>query len=310
MVGIVNLELLYIDEEYDNQLKIIKEIPFTHFVDISGDLIICSINKTSIDELYHDVKENIRGEKKIVETEGIVKVEAKVMETQSREILVDTYSLSKVLEITKEQIELKENIGINKANVLVKEALDIPSDHFPVTEVFSIDVKPVLTDYNVAVDKVVVEGILEIAIMYSVTEELQTIYSLTQEVPFRHYVDFEDTCEGMDAEIELLTEEIDHGIVNGEQVEVKINIGATCEVFCTKTVDIISEIEESEEEIDLKSRPSLTIYYMQPGDTLWEVAKTYYTTVEKILETNQIEEPTDIEVGDHIIIEKTHSFKF
>lgn len=76
------------------------------------------------------------GAKKIVEVEGIVKVETKVMDTQSREILVDAYSLSRELEILEEQIELKENVGMNRANVLVRETLDIPRQFFYCRSVF------------------------------------------------------------------------------------------------------------------------------------------------------------------------------
>ncbi|HZK56741.1 MAG TPA: SPOCS domain-containing protein [Clostridia bacterium] len=310
--GTVNLELLYVDGEFDNQLKVVKrEIPFTHFVDIaniSGDMQYKL--KLSLDELYHDIKENIRGERKIVEIEGIVKVEIKVMDTQSREILVDTYSLSKELEIVKEQIVLKENIGINRANILIRETLDIPPDHSPIVEVFSVNVKPILTNYNMIADKVTVEGILEATAVYKSMEEPQSLYSFVQEIPFRHYIGFEGANEGMGAEIDLSTDEIDYSIVNGEQIELNINIGTVCEVHCAKLIDVISGIEEAEEEIDPKVRPSLTVYYMQPRDTLWGIAKTYRTTVPKIIETNQIEDPTDIKVGDHIIIEKVHSFKF
>ena len=171
-------------------------------------------------------------------------------------------------------------------------------------------IKPILTDYNVALDKVTIEGILEISIIYKAMGEPRSLYSFTREVPFRHYVELEGSEEGMGVEIDLFVEDIDHGIANGEQVEIKANIGAACEVFRTKSIDVISNIEEVEEKADLKSRPSLTVYYIQPEDTLWEIAKTYHTSIEKIIETNQIEDVEDVKIGDHIIIEKIHNFKF
>ncbi|HZX20850.1 MAG TPA: SPOCS domain-containing protein [Clostridia bacterium] len=310
--GIVNLELLYVDEGYDDRLKVIKrEIPFTHFVDIANISEDMQYRvRLSMDELYHDVKENIRGEKKIVEIEGVVKVETKVMDTQSREILVDAYSLSKELEILEGQIELRENVGMNRVNVLVRETLDIPPGSSSIAEVFSINVKPILMDYNATMDKVAIEGILEVTIIYKAMEELRPLYSFAREVPFRHYIELEGASEGMEAVVDLFIDEVDYSIVNGEQVEIKVNTGAICEVFYTKSINVISGIEETEEKVDLKNRPSLTVYYMQPEDTLWKIAKTYHTTVPKIIETNQIEDPVELKVGDHIIIEKVHSFKF
>ena len=63
-------------------------------------------------------------------------------------------------------------------------------------------------------------------------------------MPFRHYVELEGSEEGMGVEIDLFVEDIDHGIANGEQVEIKANIGAACEVFRTKSIDVISNIEK------------------------------------------------------------------
>ncbi|MBU5676087.1 DUF3794 domain-containing protein [Alkaliphilus sp. MSJ-5] len=309
--GIVNIDLLYVDEDDENPLKIIKrEIPFTHFVEITDAFSDMKYKlKLSVDELYYDIKENIRGERKIVEIEGVIKVEAKVMDTQSREILVDTYSPSKVLKINKKQIELNENIGMNRAHVLLRETLDIPHGHPPINEVFSVNVKPILTDYSLVVDKTMIEGILEATIMYKAMEGIQPLYSFIQEVPFKHYVDLEGLQEDMEAEVELFIEETNYNVINGEQVELKINVGATCEAYCKKVIDVIANIDELEEDVNITSRPSLTIYFMQPEDTLWKVAKRYHTTVQRIMETNQIENPVAVKAGDHIIIEKVHNFK-
>lgn len=209
-----------------------------------------------------------------------------------------------------EQIELKENVGMNRANVLVRETLDIPPGSSSIAEVFSINVKPILVDYNATIDKVAIEGILEVTVIYRAMEELRPLYSFAREVPFRHYIEVEGASEGMEAGVDLFIDGVDHSIVNGEQVEIKVNTGAICEVFYTKFINVISGIEVAEEKVDPKTRPSLTIYYMQPEDTLWKIAKTYHTTVSKIIETNQIEDPADLKIGDHIIIEKIYSFKF
>lgn len=309
--GMVNIEILYTDEDEENPLKAIKrEIPFTHFVEITDAFSDMNYKlNLSVDELYYDIKEDIRGERKIVDIEAVVNVEAKVMDTQSREILVDTYSPSKSLKIDKKTIELNENIGINKANVLLKETLDIPQGNPPIDEVFSVIIKPILTDYSTLENKVAIEGILEATVMYKSLDDVSPLYSFIQEVPFRHYVDIEGLKENMESEVELFIEDIDYNNVNSEQIEIKVNLGATCEAYSKKIIEVIDAIEELEEDTSIKERPSLTIYYMQPEDTLWKVAKKYNTTVQKIMDTNNIEDPLSIKPGDHVIIEKVHNFK-
>ena len=46
------------------------------------------------------------------------------------------------------------------------------------------------------------------------------------------------------------------------------------------------------------------IYMVQPGDTLWKIAKRYRTTVEDILAINEIENPDLIYPGQKLLIIK------
>ena len=50
-------------------------------------------------------------------------------------------------------------------------------------------------------------------------------------------------------------------------------------------------------------KASIIIYIVQSGDTLWKIAKKYSTTVDKLMEINEIEIPELIKPGDKIIIE-------
>ncbi|ABW17847.1 DUF3794 and LysM peptidoglycan-binding domain-containing protein [Alkaliphilus oremlandii] len=309
--GVANIEFLYIDDDYDNPLKVIKrEVPFTHFVEIPnifGDMTYHL--KLTPKELYYDIKENIRGERKIVEIESIIQADVKVMDTQSKEFLVDTYSPSQNLQISKKQMVLRESIGMSRSNVLLRETMDTPYGQPPISEVFSVNIRPILTDYTALENKMAIEGILEATVLYKAIEGAQSLYSFMQEIPFRYHGDLYGLNEDMEAEVDLFVEEITYNVINGEQVDVKVSIAALCKGYCNKSIDIISEIDVLEEDTNSLKQPSLTVYFMKDGDTLWNVAKRYHTTVQQIMETNQIEDPAAVKVGENIIIEKVHNFK-
>ena len=42
-------------------------------------------------------------------------------------------------------------------------------------------------------------------------------------------------------------------------------------------------------------------YVMQPGDTLWDVAKEYHTTVDQVLEINKMNEE-EVVSGDMLLV--------
>lgn len=51
-----------------------------------------------------------------------------------------------------------------------------------------------------------------------------------------------------------------------------------------------------------KKKSSVTIYVVQNGDTLWKIAKRYFTTVDNLIKINNIENPDIIKPGEKLII--------
>ena len=67
----------------------------------------------------------------------------------------------------------------------------------------------------------------------------------------------------------------------------------------------MTEVEMQEMDLKkLQDLPGIVGYMVQPEDTLWSIAKQYYTTPEKICELNQIEEK-DVRPGMGLVIVKT-----
>ena len=86
---------------------------------------------------------------------------------------------------------------------------------------------------------------------------------------------------------------------NELQIDLKMNLKVTD--IHNKEIPMIQRIEESEEE--LFSYPSLVIYYVKEGDSLWSIAKKYHTTVESLKELNELKEDL-IYPGEPLLIAK------
>ena len=57
-----------------------------------------------------------------------------------------------------------------------------------------------------------------------------------------------------------------------------------------------------DDDLDLTGLDSINIYIVKPGDTLWNIAKKYKTSVDKIVKTNDIIDPDAISVGQKILV--------
>ena len=65
--------------------------------------------------------------------------------------------------------------------------------------------------------------------------------------------------------------------------------------------EMVQSIDESKEA--LPSFPSITLYFVKPGDSLWKIAKRFYVTVDSIKEINELKEDV-IYPGQELIIPK------
>ena len=55
---------------------------------------------------------------------------------------------------------------------------------------------------------------------------------------------------------------------------------------------------------ELEARPGIVGYIVQPGDSLWKIAKKFHTTVEAVMEANGLSSDA-LMPGDRLILVKT-----
>lgn len=85
------------------------------------------------------------------------------------------------------------------------------------------------------------------------------------------------------------------------RVEIRAELEASAAVFETKTVKYVSEIEAAEEKKTDRHTAALTVCFCEQGDSLWSIAKKYYTTVEAVKAENKLE-GDELQAGTMLII--------
>lgn len=94
-------------------------------------------------------------------------------------------------------------------------------------------------------------------------------------------------------------------MLDGDEIEVKATMNLNTIVFDKIAEQIITDIEVAELDLEkLQEMPGIIGYVVKSDDTLWKIAKKYYTTVDSIMSINDLEDD-NIKVGDKLIIMKT-----
>lgn len=306
VAGEIKGSIMYLGDDDVNRVNHINhEIPFTHFVDISGINKEMDYNvKVSSQEPNCEIKEDINGRSRVVDIESLIKIDAKVFESKEKEITIDTYSTDKKFDLSKEIVKVTENIGSTTNKETVKGVIDVSDDDEIIKEIYTVSVKPMITDTRIIDSKGIIEGIATADMLY-LGEESGEIRSIRSDFPFKSYIDMEGIDDNMDADIDMILESIEFDKISSREVEVESKIKINAAINRIKSIDIVTEAIELEDEVNENKRPSIVIYTVKPNDTLWDIAKNYNTTIEELIEVNEIMTPENIMPGEKIFIIKT-----
>ena len=292
------------------------EVPFTQFVEIPGA-------REDMTKLVKVEVEHIRGRRKdnrTVTVEAILKIKAKVFETKVLDVVVDVFSPSEKLEVEKTLLKVDQVIGEDENEIVVKDVLNVPTEKPPIEQIYRTRAKAEVTESSIIDDKVIVEGVLTLDTLYvaDVTgipgAPLQPLHFMEHEIPFTTFVEIpgarEDMTLDFDVDVEHVSSKVDPNDNRKFEVRVVIRLRAkvTKMVQLEVVVNVIEpEEEEKEEEKEEKEKkeeekPSMTIYIVQRGDTLWNIAKRYNVTVDSIVKANNIANPDSIMPGQQLVI--------
>ena len=90
-------------------------------------------------------------------------------------------------------------------------------------------------------------------------------------------------------------------------IDCKINLEFETQMQENANINIIDEIQMTEE--NNNSNPSMIVYIVKEGDTIWDIAKKYKTTMQDIINVNNLDNGDEIFVGEKLFIPRYYSNK-
>lgn len=149
-----------------------------------------------------------------------------------------------------------------------------------------------------------VEGIVILRLLYIIGNDEMPFYSMEAMLPFTHVIDAKGVGQDCRYFLHSELEQLSVTMADGDEIEVKASVGLNVLVFRQWEEMIIDHVEEKP--LDMKKiqdMPGVTVYMVKPGDTLWDIARSFYTTVEEICTMNSLQE-AEISPGQSLLLVK------
>ena len=148
-------------------------------------------------------------------------------------------------------------------------------------------------------------GKIKTCIIYISSDDRHPICCQCRESNFEHGIDAEGIEVNDEYFLNWKVEQVNANMLNADEVEIKAVIALEAIVFKKVEQNFVTEINQEPVYMEaLNSAPVLKGYIVQKGDTLWKLAKENYTTIEKIMTVNNLENET-IKKGDRLLIIKS-----
>lgn len=308
--GMIEVVTLY-KSDGDNVEIVTHRVPFEGSIDCPQEA----------DEAYWDCKLSVElsqmqvapdydGEDRILECEFIVEASYSTYTKAIYDTIADIYGPGKKIQTKEKMLTYVNLAGKTHLAIPKKETIATPNNLTPNKEIFSVTIKPTVEDKVYKDGVVTISGVLEVKIVYlckgEESNDLQTVMNV---VPYSQDLEV-GQLDGKLTIIPTVTAK-DIGVYaqTDREVVIEYELDLDVEIYETSELTILEEVSVSDmtkEEID--SFPSMTVYQVRKGDTLWNLAKRYNTTVKDIEELNDLGDTESLSAGQKIIILKKVKF--
>ena len=292
----MQVNIVYLTE--DNKIQEVNwQIPVMGFIDMQN---ISDDNMINVD---YEIKNVLIKPNNVDEHSIYVEVELEILsnvfEKKEINIIQDLYSPKDNLEISQKNIIVMQNKQNVFSKYVINERLQIPE--LQNARICNTEVKAKVLNQKIYKDKIAYDGEVQVKFMYisSVTNRIDV---KIQTLPFSYNLDCPEILENsnLNTTIDVLSENF--SAMPDGNIETNIELGICADISKMKEINVIDNVNVSENPNE--NIYSIVVYFVKPGDTLWNIAKRFKSTINAIASVNGIEDENKINVGQQLFIPK------
>lgn len=289
------IKIMYLTE--DNRINTVNyKIPVVGFIDMQNvtEENICDVNYEVKNII---IKPNTQDEHSIcVEIE--FEVTCYVYEEKQINLIQDMYSTSVNLNFEKKQIMTmtdKQNMTDIKQ---IREKINLTD--IEGLSLIDVDITPTITNENKINSKILYEAELNLKFIFQ--NSRTQITTKEAKIPFEYTLENLQNGESLNTNCNMEIKSTDFIIQDNGDINCNIDLQTETNMYRTANINMIDSIEENGEREEQDY--SIAIYIVKKGDTLWNIAKEFGSTVDGIARVNGIENTNQIMPGQKLYIPK------
>ena len=283
---------MYTGDDEDNAVQWIEHsIPFSGQVECNGctSEMIPNIETAVINQSL-EIKPDADGEERILQADVVLELDMKLYREEEHDVILDVYTPFRQC-VPEGREEILESLLIrNFSRCRLSDRVEVKETQGKILQICHSQGKIKVDKTEIVKDGIHAEGVLLLKILYIVGNDAMPFYSMDAMIPFSHVVEARGIKEGCSYYLHTELEQLSTTMLDSNEIEIRATIGLNVLVICRQKEMIISKVDEAPlDKEKIRSMPGIKVYIVKSGDTLWDIARKFYTTSEEICRVNNIE---------------------
>lgn len=250
------------------------------------------------------VKQDEDGEERMIGVDVVLDLEMNIYEEEEISLLLDVYTPARDCQALREEKRLESLLVKNFSKCKVSDRVKAENSQGKILQICHSDGNVKIDETSITDKGILVEGIVQVRILYIISDDEMPFYSMETMIPFSHLIEAPGISQDCTYHLRTDLEQLSTTMIDSDEIEAKIIINLNALVLKGTRTGIIRGIEEKELDREkLSSMPGIVGYQVQPGDSLWDIAKKFYTTIDTIIQLNHLEDQ-EVRPYDTLILMK------
>ncbi len=287
--GQVKVCTLYNCEE-DGSLQFMEHIlPFTEILDINGATEGMDGDiEYSINDMYYEIRDDADGEARGLGLELVLGANVKGSEVTEIEAVTDAYSLNGGLELDTKAYHMEQLLDKSTAELPHKAQAQLPPMLPRLKQVCDVNADAKIERISVDNGQITAFGLVRTNILYMTTDDAMPIASFNHVSEFSQSFNIAGADNNTVCDAQVFLDNVSYTLSGDDSLELRFTIGISIKALKTGDTVLVEAMNPFIPE-DGKPHSCIFLYFVEKGDTLWNIAKTYHTTVDSIRQLNNID---------------------
>ena len=304
--GELVLFVLYECEGENHEIRFYENtIPFSGNLECNGmDSDMTADVRWRLSNFLLTVKPDEDGEERVVQLDVNLQLEIKAYKEMQLRYISDLYSVKKQVELETEKKSIPRLLSKVTGKHKLVEQVDAGIVPSRILQLLHSEGDVHIDQVEATDQGTAVSGCVGVQILCVTGDDLQPYEMVEKVLPYKYMLECGD-MKGMPIpEVAAELEKMEVSLGDDGLIVVKVVISFYMIAFGSEEVNLVKSV--SEKEIDrekLMALPGMAIYIAGKGDTLWDIGKKYFISVDTLQQINELES-RELTEGQKLLVMK------